>query len=510
MSTAARVIRNTGFLYAKMGITAFLALYTTRLILASLGASDFGIFNIVGGAIAMLCFLNGTMTGAIQRFMSVAEGRGDRDHKRHIFNVSCCLQAGLGGLTALALLLAMGGFFGGVLNIHPDRIFAAQMVYLCLIANTIIANLCVPYEAVMTSHENMLYYSLIGISDAALKLGVAFVCVYTSQDKLIVYAVLMLLVPLLNLLVLVVYCHKNYAECVLSVRRYWDFAILKEMLSFSCWTFLTVISSMVMSQGLGIVLNHFFGTILNAAQGIANQLSSQLSSLSLNLMKALNPVIMKRAGANNTLSMHLAAFSGCKFSTLIIMIVAIPAMLELPYILDIWLKEVPPWTTVFCTMQLAQSILNQTTSAVATEVYATGKMKSYCIWKSIFNFLPLPVAWLCFQLGGSPVWLYVPSLVLWILGGNIIVLYFAHQLCKTSFRAYAKRVLAPITGVTLSMLAVGFLIHFSMEESFMRLIICTIGTSLALLFYVLLFGLSAEERGQLTVIILRHAKRKHS
>lgn len=233
MSTAKRVVKNTGYLYAKMGVTVFISLYTTRLILNSLGASDFGIFNIVGGAIAMLGFLNAAMASATQRFMSYSEGEGDKEKQKTIFNISFVLHIGIALLVGLVLFGAGFVFFNGVLNIPEDRFFAAQVVYGSLIVSTMFTVATVPYDAVMNAHENMKYYAVVGILESALKLSVALVVARVVGDKLIVYGVLMACIPLIILTIMRVYCHKNYEECVIAPRRYWDRSLAKEMGSFA-------------------------------------------------------------------------------------------------------------------------------------------------------------------------------------------------------------------------------------------------------------------------------------
>ena len=186
-STANRIIKNTGFLYAKMGITMFISLYTTRLILNSLGASDFGIFNIVGGSIAMLGFLNAAMASATQRFMSYSEGEGNKEKQKSIFNVSFILHLVISFIIAILLIIAGYFFFNGILNIPEGRIFAAQVIYASLIVSTMFTVMTVPYDAVMNAHENMKYYAIVGIFESLLKLIVAFICVYSTSDKIIVY-----------------------------------------------------------------------------------------------------------------------------------------------------------------------------------------------------------------------------------------------------------------------------------------------------------------------------------
>lgn len=231
MSTVNRVIKNTGFLYAKMGITMFISLYTTRLILNSLGASDFGIFNIVGGAIAMLGFLNAAMSSATQRFMSYSEGEGNKKKQKSIFNVSYILHLGISLIAGITLLIAGYFFFNGILNIPQDRIFAAKIVYGSLIISTMFTIMTVPYDATMNAHENMKYYAIVGVLESLLKLIVAFICIYTTFDKLIIYGILMSCIPLITLSIMRIYCHKHYEECIISPRKYWERGLTKEMIS---------------------------------------------------------------------------------------------------------------------------------------------------------------------------------------------------------------------------------------------------------------------------------------
>lgn len=289
-STANRVIKNTGYLYAKMGITVFVSLYTTRLILNSLGASDFGIFNIVGGAIAMLGFLNAAMASATQRFMSYSEGEGDKEKQKSIFNVSLILHLGISLVVGIVLFIAGYFFFNGILNIPADRIFAAKVVYGSLIVSTMFTVMTVPYDAAMNAHENMKYYAVVGILESFLKLAVAFACVYTTFDKLIVYGSLMACIPLITLTIMRIYCHRHYEECIIAPRIYWKKDLMKEMGTFAGWNFIVSISNVLTQNGLSVVLNSFWGTTLNAAQGVGNQLCGQLQTFSNTMLKAVNPV----------------------------------------------------------------------------------------------------------------------------------------------------------------------------------------------------------------------------
>ena len=503
MSTAARVVKNTGFLYVKMGITILVSLYTLRILLASLGAADYGIFTIVGGAIMMLGFLNSTMANATQRFMSYAEGEGDLEKKKQIFNVSMILHVFIALLTCVLLLIVFFPLFNGILNIQPERVYAAKVVYFCLIFSTLLTIVNAPYDAVMNAHENMLYYSIIGIFESILKLMIAFYCVYTLYDKLIVYGLLMAMVPVITLTIMKVYCHKHYEECVIAPRRYWDYSLVKRIATFSGWNFLTAVSSLLTFQGLGVVLNHFFGTVLNAAHGIAQQVNSQLSQFSVNMMKALNPVIVKNAGAGNYDMMNKTTIAGCKFSTYIMLFFAIPLMIEMPYVLKIWLVDVPEWTILFCILQIVVGIICQMANSASTAVYAQGDIKWYAIYKSVMNILPLILAYISFALGGVPYWLYVPMVVIWGIGGDIVIVRYAQKQCGLPVMQFVKGVLCPVLGVSVVMLLMGTLMTVLFEESFFRLLSSCVMTTVGLAISLLSFGMSKEERCRVIELVKR-------
>jgi len=490
-----------------MGVTIFISLYTTRLILSALGKSDFGIFNVVGGAIAMLGFLNSTMANATQRFMSFARGKGDIDSERRIFNVSLVLHFTIAAVTALLLAAAIYPLFNGILNIPPDRTAAAKTVYLSLIFSTVLTIMNVPYDAVMNAHENMLYYSLIGIFESLLKLAVAFVCVHTSSDKLIVYGALTALIPLITLSIMKIYCHRHYDECVVSPLKYWDTGIVRHIAAFSGWNFLTAVSSLFTVHGVSLVLNHFFGTLLNTAHGVATQLNGQLSALSVNLMKALNPVIVKNAGAGNIGAMNRAALEGCKFSTYIIMLPAVPFVIEMPYIMQLWLKAVPEWASVFCVLQIVQTLICQMAQGAATAVYARGDIKHYAIYKSIVNAMPVVLTYICFRMGGGPFWLYVPMIAVWAVGGDVVIIKFAKEKCGLDVERYIKEVVLPSAGVACVMLLSGYAAVSFMQPGFARLVVCCIATTAGMLASLCLFGVSADEKKRFKDILSSFAKR---
>lgn len=444
-TTANRVIKNTGYLYAKMGITMFVSLYTTRLILNSLGASDFGIFNIVGGAIAMLGFLNAAMASATQRFMSYSEGEGDKEKQKSIFNVSLILHLGISLVVGIALFIAGYFFFNGILNIPADRIFAAKVVYGSLIVSTMFTVMTVPYDAAMNTHENMKYYAVVGILESFLKLAVAFACVYTTFDKLIVYGSLMACIPLITLTIMRIYCHKHYAECIIAPRIYWKKDLMTEMGAFAGWNLFSSMSGIVTQYGLGLIINHYFGVLLNAAQGIANQVSGVLMTFSQNALKSLNPIIVKSEGANDSQKMIYTTLLGCRISFSIFGLFSFPLLFYMPDILKLWLNNIPEWAIMFCRLQLIRILTEQLTLSMGSAISAHGVIRNYNLSRSVLNILPLFILPVLFHYHFPPVWLYIVWIICWSVLGGAISLYYSVTLVKLSFQRYFKDVLGPCT-----------------------------------------------------------------
>ena len=506
MDAANRVIKNTGFLYAKMGIIMFVSLYTTRLLLSSLGASDFGIFNVVGGAIAMLGFLNAAMAGATQRFMSIAEGEGKPEKKKIIFNLSVVLHLVITILLGIILLIAGYFFFNGILNIPDDRVFAAKVVYASMVVSTMFTVMTVPYEAVLNSHENMLYYAIIGVIESFLKLAVAFIVVYALQDKLIVYGVLMTAISLLIMVVMCIYCHRNYEECTIAPQRYWDRFLMRQMTRFAGWNLLNNASRMISQYGLSVVLNNFFGAILNAAQGIANQISGQLMAFSNTMIKAVSPAIAKSEGAGERDKMLNASLLSAKYGYLLFAIFAVPFLLETPYILDIWLEEVPDWAVLFVRLQLILLLVEQLTLMVGRSVEVQGDIKVYFALQSFLNILPIVLTYLFFSLGFPPYYLYI----IWILVGGIIsggvCVYFAKLKCGLKISDFMHKVFYPSVIPTIGMLVTGATLVYWLQESFPRLLFVTGMTSIS--FVIIVYTTMEENEKSMIVSLIKLLKKR--
>ncbi len=493
MKQAKRVAKNTGYLYARMAITVFISLYGTRLVLKALGVNDFGIFNLVGGAIAMLTFLNNSMSGATQRFMSYAEGEGEIEKKKNIFNVSIVLHM-ITAIIVVILLEAVGYFlFNGVLTIPIERIDAARMIFHFLVISTFFTIFSVPYDAVINAHENMLLVAVLGILESIIKLGIAFYITYTSSDKLIVYGLLMALLSVILLIIKQIYCRKKYDEVKIDIKKYYNKKLSKEMTTFAGWSFLGATSSMLSFYGQGLVLNMFFGTAVNAAQGVASQVGGQLSSFSGTMLKALNPMIAKSEGAGNRDLMFKATFTGSKVAFFLLMILSIPVIIEMPIIFKFWLKEVPQFTVIFCRLLLVKLLLDQININLTTLIAAVGNIKKYQTIISIVYISPIIFAFIVFKMGFPPYSIYIVFIVFSIVAGFTNI-YFSKIVAELPVNIFFKDVITRIILTFIISLIISILPVYFINEGIMRVIIVFIISFISSLFTIWFLGLTIVEK----------------
>lgn len=494
MSTSSHIIKNTGFLYMKMGITVFISLYTTRLILNALGASDFGIYGVVGGAITMLGFLNSAMAGATQRFMSYSEGEGNKEKQKAVFNSSLVLHWLIAISVALLLEGAMFIFFGGVLNIEPDRIEAAKCIYHFAVVSTIFTIITVPYDAAINAHENMLYYAIVGILESVLKLVAAIIIVHSSVDKLILYGAFMAGITILMLIIKQIYCRKHYPECQIAIRQYTNKNTLKEIAGFAGWNFVGSMGTLLGNCGGSIVINHYFGTVINAAQNVGAQLRGQMLTFSNNMLKALNPVIVKKEGGGDRAAMLKFSLTGSKLSYLMFATLAIPFLIETPFILKVWLKNVPDWSICFSRFQMAIALMEQLTITLGTTLGATGKIKEMNIFGSIARFVPLFLYIPLFAFGAQPYWLYI---IIFINFGFVIngyMLYLCKKYCDLNIVYYNNNVLFPCLGCTFLSLIIGFSTYLFLHEGWIRLLLSTLISLITYFVCMLFLAFNQEEK----------------
>ncbi len=398
MQAANKVALNTGILYGRMLFTMAISLYATRLVLNALGSTDYGIFNLVAGVIAMLSFLNAAMTTSTQRFLSYYQGKMDREMQRKVFANSLLLHIAIGLFLVLVLELCGLFLFDGFLNIPLDRIAEAKTIYHFMSATVFFTVVAVPFNGSLIAHENMLWIAIVNILETLLKLAIAIALLHISKDKLTMYGLLTAGVSVISFLLYAFYCFKKYDECTVSGLTKVDRPLLKELTSFAGWNLFGSLCGVGRSQGLAILLNIFLGTIANAAYGIANQVASQLSFFSATMLRALNPQIMKSEGQGDRDRMLRLSLIASKFGFFLLAIFAIPCIFEMPVILKLWLKNVPESTVVFCRLILVGTLISQMTIGLQSAIQATGNIKGYQVVIGSLILLNLPVSYILLYL----------------------------------------------------------------------------------------------------------------
>ncbi|WP_199271544.1 MATE family efflux transporter [Cellulophaga sp. L1A9] len=492
MDQAKRVAKNTGFLYAKMLISMVISLYATRLVLNALGIVDYGIFNLVGGVIAMLSFLNASMTVSSQRYFSVELGKNNSSRLKDIFKSSTYLHLLIGFVVVLILEILGVFIFDGFLNIPSDRITTAKWVYQFMIFSAFFTMNSVPFDAVINSHENMLFDAIVGIFESFLKLGIAIWLIYYDADRLLLYAILVASLTIFIRIVKSVYCIRKYPECKIDFKENLDKPLFNEMLNFASWNLIGSLAGIGRNQGLALILNLFFGAVVNAAYGVANQVAGQLNAFSSMMLKAVNPQIMKSEGASDRFRMLRIAMTSSKLSFLLLALFAIPCIFEMNNILTLWLKEVPEYTVIFCNLILIAAMTNQLTIGLASALQATGKIKLYQTVVGLLLLVNLPIAYFLLKMGFPAYSALISYIAIEALACCFRIM-FLKNIAGLSIKHYLDRVLFRIIlPVLFSVIACYFIT--TMVQMSLRFLVTGVVSALVLFTSIYFFGLYKEEK----------------
>lgn len=469
MQAGKRVMLNTVILYANLLVTMAISLYSVRLVLHALGASDYGLYALVSGVIAMLAFLNASMTVATQRFMSVFMGSGDKSKVQDAYRVSILLHVIIAGLVVLLFEGAGLFLFDGFLNIPPERIHVAKVIYQFLVVSMLFTILSVPFEAMINANEHFLAYSLLSIFYSLLKLALALLLMVVNYDKLVFYAAGITVIAVLDVVSKVIYNRYKYPDISVRFRSSIDWKLFKDMFSFAGYNTLSSFAIITRNQGIAVVLNLFFGTVINAAYGIANQINGVLSGFSSTLQKSINPQLMKSEGAQNRDRMLNISFVSSKFSVLVLGYFAIPLIVEMPYVLNLWLKDYPEGTIWLSRLILILSLFYQFSVGLMSAIQSVGKIKRYTMVMCMVLLLNIPVACLLLWMG-LPAYSVVIGMIFIELVALFVRLKFAARLTGLDIASYMKQVIVP-TCVTMAFsLFFSMIVSAMLPTSFVRLV----------------------------------------
>ena len=482
-----KIAKNTLYMYLRMFVLMLVTLYSSRIVLQNLGISDYGIYNVVGGIVVVFSFINGVMTSSTTRFISYAIGEGKNESIRKIFDTTLFLHIAL-GLIVLILSETVGQWYlNNVMNIPPDRLHIAQYVLHFSALNSIFLIIRVPYNSLIIANERMDVYAYLSIFDVIMKLLIAVSLTYFLYDRLFMYSSLNAILGIIVFYLYYVYCRHSLliGKTVLRI----DKNVAKDILRYCSWSLMGSLSGVGNTQGLNIILNYFFGTVINAAYGISMQVQTAINSLSLGFQTALNPQITKTY-ASGDMSRHKRLIcASVKYSCFLICLMALPIYFNIQDILGLWLDNYPYETVGFLRVIIITSIISCVGNPFGVCIEATGKIAKFSVYTSLINIMVPLLSLVLLKVVMIPYYVFILVLLSTLII-QIVKLYYCNKLIGFSYRMLYKQSIIPILQVVLPTLVVGVLSRIYVELFIFRIIVLLV----VLFCLILCCGLSQKER----------------
>ena len=455
-------------LYFRMILTMIVSLYTSRVILNTLGVEDYGIYNVVGGVVSMFAFFNSAMSSATQRFLSFEIGKGDFAQLRKTFNATQIIHIGIAVFIFILAETVGLWFLKTYLVIPPERLEAAIWVYHFSVLSFMVSIIQVPYNATIIAHERMNVYAYVSIIDVTLKLLIVFMLTWITYDKLKLYGILHFGVVFIIAAIYRVYTRRNFKESKFEFVK--DQKLYKTLISFTGWSLFGNIAGVAQGQGVNIILNIFFGPVVNAARGIAVQVQAAVNSFVTNFQMASNPQIIKSYATNDNEYMTSLVIRSSKFSFYLLFLLSLPIILEINQILKLWLKNVPTYAPIFTILILVVILITSISGPLKIAVQATGKIAVYQAVIGTLLFLTLPISYVFLKLGYPPeVTLYV-TIVIEIVA-LIFRFFFLKKLIGFPVSRFLKDVVVRNIIIVVFSTSLPLFVRFRMDANFWRLII---------------------------------------
>ena len=486
-----RIAKNTILLYVRMLFIMAVQLYTSRVVLNTLGVVDYGLYNVVGGIVTMFAFLNGAMVTSTQRYVTFELGKGNLQRLKEVFTT--CVQIHLLISLIIIILAESVGlwFLYEKMVIPEDRFSAAMWVYQLSILTMCVQVMSVPYNSDIVAHEQMGIFAEITVVEVLLKLLIVFLLVFGDFDKLALYSVLIACVQLFVQFLYKTYCNHHFPES--KIIKTFDVRLVKEISKFIGWNIWGNLAATLFTTGLNLLLNMFFGPIVNAARAIAVQVETAISQFSTNFLMAVNPQITKLYAQNNLQEMHKLIFRASKFTFMLLFILSLPVLIETETILTIWLKLVPDYTVVFLRLLIGIIIIDSVARPLMTAAAATGNVKLY---QSLIGGILLsivPIAYVVLKMGGTPASVYVVHLIIFAIA-FLTRLFVIIPMIHLSLKLYFSSVVLRCALVLAVSLPLSFLAKSLLPEGiFSTILVCSACVILASATSYLL-GLSNSER----------------
>ena len=486
-----RIAKNTLLLYVRTLFIMLVTLYTSRVVLNTLGVSDYGIYNVVGGVVAMFGFINASMSSATQRYITFALGKGDIADLRKIFSTALQIH-----VLIAALIVVLGETVGlwfmyTQMQIPADRMNAAFWVLQCSIVSSVVMIISVPYNADIITHERMSAFAYISIIEAVLRLAIVYLLLAFSYDKLILYAFLTLVVQLLIRFCYSSYCNKHFPES--KYRHVWDKFLFKEMTGFAGWGMFSSLSGILSGQGLNMLLNVFFGPVVNAARAVAVQVQNAILQFIGNFQMAINPQITKTYANGEMEDMHKLMFRSARFTFYLLFVVSLPVLFETNFILTVWLKTVPENTVIFLRIMICVSLLYPLSNPLIIANQATGQVRNFQFVSGLILLFILPVSYICLSFGLPAYSVFVVHFIM-----EFTTLFYRLRLLRSSinirFIDYFKNVFFRVVLVVAISIIIPIAIYNYMGNTIIRFFLICIICILSVGLSAYTVGLSHNER----------------
>ena len=493
MSSTKNIAKNSLFLYLRMFLNMGVGLFTAGIVLNTLGVTDFGIYNIVGGFVSMFGFLNSSMAASTQRFLSFDLGKNDFVRLKQTFSTTVTIHLIIAAIIVIALETFGLWYINNRLNVPADRMSAVNIVFQFSVLSSFFGIIQVPYNALITAHEKFNVYAYISLLEIVFKLLILYFLLNINHDKLILYSILLFASSFIIRMIYRIYCRNNFLES--HYYFYFDKFFFKEILSFTGWNTFGTISAVARGQGNNLLLNAFFGPALNAAYGVSMQFQSIISSFVSNFQVAVNPQIIKTYANREFDKSIFLMKESAKLSYFLMLIMSVPMIYNINYILEIWIKKVPLFTNTFICISLVGVLLDTLSNPLMTGARASGKMKWYQIIISITIFASLPLSYLALKIYKNPNLIFVIISALNFLA-LIFRIFFLRVMINLNVKDFFQDVIFKVAYCTLFVILANYLIYYfyGTANTILTLIGFGIINVLSTVIIIILLGISARER----------------
>jgi len=491
MNDNKKIAVNSAVIFIRLCVSTLIGIFASRIILDALGASNYGLYNVVGGIVSLLNVLNSAMLSTTYRYIAFEIGKGEEGNPNKMFNISFMIHA------CFALLILVLGFTVGLwyinnyLNLSGGSIEDARFVFFISLSTTAFSTLLVPYQGLLVAYEKFATTAIVDIVTGIIRFGALCLILYNVSNSLRTYSVIQLCYTLVSGLAYAAICYKQFLKIVVF-KIYREIAIIKDMLSFAVWTLFGAVAAMARTQGCVILINFFFGTLVNAAYAVGNQIESYVLMFARSLNSAAVPQITKNfSGGNQGRSIQLTSYIS-KYTFLLMMLVAFPVLLECDFVLGLWLKEVPEGASLFCKLIVLNGIIGCLGEGIPAFVNATGNIKVYQIIFHTFNLIGLPIAYVFFKLGFNQY-----SVLYIYIGINILAAILRLILLKRLYHFNIKMII-DVSYTKMAIVSIPLIIFYYFynpaDFTFWEHILGLIVAEVFLLGVICIFGLDKKER----------------